>query len=80
MGERSGARSWSRGVLGASQSAGHPIKILAGRKSLLKIRREANVGLFRLAYAPKNIDVKHARASFRFAQLRRARFAFGLQS
>jgi len=26
LGERSGARSRSRGVLGASQSAGHPIK------------------------------------------------------
>ncbi len=49
--------------------------LVMGLKSLLKICREANVGLFRLAFAPKNVNVKHARASFRFAQLRRARFA-----
>jgi len=49
--------------------------LVMGFKPLLKIRREANIGLFRLAFAPKNINVKHARASFRFAQLRRARFA-----
>jgi len=52
--------------------------LIMGQKSLLKIRSEANVGLFRVAFAPKDVNVKHAHASFRFTQLRRARFAAAL--
>src|ERR1700739_4669027 len=49
--------------------------LVMGQESLLEILSEANVRLFRVPFTPKNVNVKHARAPFRFAQLRRARFA-----
>ena len=49
--------------------------LIMGKDSLLEIFGEANVRLFRVLFAPKDINVKHAHAPFRSAQLRRARFA-----
>ncbi len=49
--------------------------LIMGQESLLEIFSEADICLFRVTVAPKYVNVKHARAPFRFAQLRKARFA-----
>ena len=49
--------------------------LIVSQESLFKIFREAQVGLFLVAFATKNVNVKHAHAPFRSAQLCRARFA-----
>jgi hypothetical protein len=52
--------------------------VVMGQQSLFKVLGEADVRLFRVIFTPKNVNIKHARAPFRFAQLRRARFANAL--